>query len=176
MRMSFTVLGAILCAVLFGCKSGASSAALPPVIGFDAEKYMGQWYEIARLPHSFERGLYNVTAFYSLEKDGTIRVENRGYIPKGTLKTIYGVAFQPEPGIGLLRVSFFRPFYGDYKIIFLEKDYSAAIVTSSTKDYLWILCRTPELPKKKMQEYLDFIKKCGFPTDKLEILKWQRKL
>lgn len=167
----------VLCCVLFcGCRSAASTEMLEPVSGFEAEKYMGLWYEVARFPHSFEKDLFNVTAFYKLEQDGRILIENRGFKPNGKLNVAQGTAFQPERGIGLLRVSFFRPFYGDYKIIFLEKDYSAAIVTSSTMDYLWILSRTPELSEAKKSAYQDFIQRCGFPLEKLHWLHWQKPL
>lgn len=176
MRMSLRFLSVLFCAVFCGCRGAGSTGDLEPVSGFDAGKYMGQWYEVARFPHSFERDLFNVTAFYKLDRDGRIFVENRGFKPNGKLKVAQGIAFQPQEGIGLLRVSFFRPFYGDYKIIFLEKDYSAAIVTSSTRDYLWILSRTPELTEAKKHAYVELIRRSGFSPDRLLWQHWQKQL
>lgn len=157
----------LLCILLAGCNGARSTDHLVPVKAFDAVRYMGHWYEQARLPHSFEKDLHNVSAYYALKKDGSISVKNRGILPDGTVKTAYATAYQPTRGTGLLRVSFFRPFYGDYKIIFLENDYSAAIVTSSTMDYLWILSRSKELSARKKKQYTDFIRQCGFPLEKL---------
>lgn len=174
MRVSFLFLCVWTGVVCCGCNSAGSTADLPPVMEFDAEKYMGQWYEIARFPHPFEKDLARVTAFYTLERDGTIRVENRGYLPGGRLRTVKAVAYQPEPGTGLLRISFFRPFYGEYRIILLERDYSAAIVTGSTRDFLWILSRSTELSAAKKTAYLNFITRCGFDAGKLLWLDWQK--
>ena len=158
MRKRFTVVCAAICALFAGCHGTGSTGEFEPVSGFEVEKYMGQWYEIARIPHWFEKELNNVTAFYKLERDGLVLVENRGFKPNGRVKVAKGYAYQPENGIGILKVSFFRPFYGEYKIIYLEEDYSAAIVTSSTKDYLWILSRTPELAEAQKQRYLEFLR------------------
>lgn len=174
MRICFTVVCAAICALFAGCRSAGSTENLEPVSGFETEKYMGLWYEVARFPHWFERDLHNVTAVYKLEENGTVSVENSGFKPVGKRSVTKGVAFQPEKGIGLLKVSFFRPFYGEYRIIFLEKDYSAAIVTSSSKDYLWILSRTPELPEAKKVQYLDYIRRWGFPLEKLQWMNWQK--
>ena len=174
MRISLTVVCAAVCALFAGCRSAGSTDDLEPVIGFETEKYMGQWYEIARFPHWFERDLYNVTAVYKLEENGTVSVENSGFKPVGKRTVTKGVAYQPEKGIGLFKVSFFRPFYSDYKILYLEKDYSAAIVTSSSKDYLWILSRTPELPEANKVQYLDYIRRWGFPLEKLQWMNWQK--
>lgn len=168
--MTIRILSLLFCFLLAGCSSAESTDHLAPVKPFDTVRYMGKWYEQARFPHRFEKDLRNVTAHYTLQKNGTVTIENQGVLPDGTIKTVRGVAFQPTAGTGLLRVSFFRPFYGDYKIIFLEKDYSAAIVTSGTTDYLWILTRTETLSEQKKQQYLDFIRQCGFPLEKLE---WQ---
>ncbi len=176
MRVNLSLFCAAVCALFAGCRSAGTTDDFEPVSGFDVEKYMGQWYEIARLPHRFEKDLNDVSAFYKLERDGMVHVENRGYKPDGRVKIARGYAYQPEAGIGLLKVSFFRPFYGEYKIIYLEKDYSAAVVTSSTKDYLWLLSRTPEIPEQKKAQYQDFIRRCGFPMEKLQWMDWQKQL
>lgn len=174
MRKRFTAVCAAICALFAGCRGTGSTGEFEPVSGFEVEKYMGQWYEIARIPHWFEKELNNVTAFYKLERDGLVLVENRGFKPNGSVKVAKGYAYQPENGIGILKVSFFRPFYGEYKIIYLEEDYSAAIVTSSTKDYLWILSRTPEMSEVQKQRYLEFLRLRGFPLEKLQWMHWQK--
>lgn len=160
----------LACITLNGCSSARSTDHLKPVTGFDTRKYMGTWHELARFPHSFEKDLHDVTAHYSLRKNGSISVENRGVLPDGTVKISHGVAFPTGENTGSLRVSFFRPFYGDYKIILLEKDYSAAIVTSGTMDYLWILSRTKNISPEKKKAYTAFLRQCGFPIEKL---MWQ---
>lgn len=114
-----------------------------PVSQVDLNKYLGDWYEIARFDHRFERGLTHCKANYKLNDDGTIKVTNSG-IKKGEKDTSEGKAkTTDEPGI--LRVSFFGPFYSDYRILMLAEDYSYALVGSSGDGYLWILSRTPEL-------------------------------
>ncbi len=169
MRLVFLSLAAVVCILTgAGCAHGESTAGIPAVTGFEPERYMGRWYEIARLPHSFERGLDFVTAEYSLRKDGTIKVRNAGR-RDGHDTSVDGVAhLAGSGGTGELRVSFFRPFYGDYRIIRLEPDYSAAIVTSSTRDYLWILSRTPQLAPDRLQDYRDRAAAWGFAVDRLE--------
>ncbi len=103
-----------------------------------------------------------------MRPDGKINVVNTGF-RDGKKHSIQGVAkFKDRADIGELRVCFFWPFYGDYKIIYLEPDYSVAIVTSSSKDYLWLLSRTPELPPERLKDYVQKIRDWGFPTAKLE--------
>ena len=163
---------AMLWAILAGggCRSGESTASIPAVSGLEPARYMGQWYEIARLPHSFERGLQRVRAEYRLREDGRIDVCNRGM--RGTEpREVRGIAFlkdEQPPYRGELRVSFFRPFYGDYRIIALSPDYRWAVVTSGTRDYLWILARTPTLPEAELGSLLTRCREWGFEVDRLE--------
>ncbi len=135
-----------------------------PVENFDSNKYLGKWYEIARLDHSFERGLQNVSASYSMRSDGGIRVINRGFNPSSkTWREAEGKAyFVKNNDRGYLKVSFFGPFYGAYIIFDLGENYQYSLVTSSNKSYLWLLSRTPKINKalkaaliKRMAE-LDF--------------------
>jgi apolipoprotein D and lipocalin family protein len=149
----------------FGCAK--STAKLKPVKNFELNKYLGTWHEIARLNHSFERDMIAVTANYSLNNDGTVKVLNKGYnTRKKEFKEAVGKArFKGEKDIGLLEVSFFGPFYGEYKIIALAKDYSWSMVTSSRFNYFWILSRTPEL--NNLDELLVVAKTMGFDTQKL---------
>ena len=158
----------IAVATLCGCVSAPKTAKIPAVSNFEAERYMGTWYEVARLPHSFERGLTNSTAVYTLRADGKVNVANSG-TKDGRRQSAHAIAkFKGSSTTGELRVSFFRPFYGDYRIIYLEPDYSAAIVTSGTFDYFWILSRTPRLPTAQLEKYVKLAKGWGFPTEKIE--------
>ncbi len=153
---------------LQGCGTAETTDEIPAVTGFRLSEYLGDWYEIARLPHKFERGLMEVQASYTLRPDGKVQVVNSG-IKEGTAKTITGIAkFKDKETTGCLRVSFFRPFYGDYKIIYLDPGYSLSIVTSSTKDYLWILARTKKLTPDKMEFCLKKIRDWNFDVAKLE--------
>ena len=158
-----------ICDLLAAC--AASTEGIPSVQGLDTPRYMGKWYEIARMPHSFERNMDCVTADYTLNEDGTVRVVNRGKRngkfsqAEGIAKLKYKDAY---PVAGEFRVSFFRPFYGDYRIIQLDPEYRHAVVTSSTDDYLWILARTPQLPDDELLELVEYAGKCGFATDRLE--------
>jgi len=143
---------------------------LQPVTGFDPERYLGTWFEIARLDHSFERGLSNVSATYSRGAGEEIAVRNRGYEDKtGKWKEIEGRArFIENPNVGSLKVSFFGPFYSGYHIIFLEKEnYAYAMVAGYKRDYLWILSRQPVLDKAILADLVSKADQCGFETDQL---------
>jgi apolipoprotein D and lipocalin family protein len=141
-----------------------------PVDNFNLERYLGKWYEIARLDHSFERGLSRVTAQYSLRDDGGVRVVNRGYAAnKQEWKEIEGKAFfVKEPDQGYLKVSFFGPFYGSYIIFALDqKDYNHALVSGPNKSFLWILARTPNLDQKIRDALVMKAAAKGFDTSRL---------
>jgi apolipoprotein D and lipocalin family protein len=141
-----------------------------PVEGFELDRYLGRWYEIARLDHSFERGLSHATADYSMRKDGGVRVLNRGYSEKKKKwKTAEGKAFFVNgPDQGYLRVSFFGPFYGSYVIFDLDrKNYQYAIVSGPNKSYLWLLARTPELEPEVRSKLISEAAALGFDTTKL---------
>ena len=160
---------AAVSALLFGC--ARSTADIPAVGNFDPDRYMGTWYEIARLPHRFERGLDFVRAEYKLNPDGSIRVVNSG-VRSGEPRSIVGRAQLKHPGAapptGELEVSFFRPFYSDYRIIELDPEYRYAVVTGSTRDYLWILAREPVLEKPLLASLLARAGERGFAVNELE--------
>ena len=134
----------------------------------DIHRYMGKWYEIARYDHFFERGMTHVVTEYTLEKDGKIRVINKG-IKNGKAKEITGKGKQPDPKEypGRLKVSFFLWFYSDYYVLELDNDYQYAIIGSSSDKYLWILSRTPELPKETLDKLLANIKQRGYDLSRL---------
>ena len=159
---------------LSGCAS--IPAGIAPVKDFDVSRYPGRWYEIARLDHSFERGLQNVTADYALNEDMSLAVLNRGYDPeKGKWKEAKGRAyFIGEPDTGALKVTFFWPFYGGYNIIDLDKDaYSYALVCGPDLSYLWILSRNPVLDEAVKNKLVEKARILGFDTDKLIFVKQQ---
>ena len=162
--MRILILAGLMCGML-GC--ARSTRSLAPVKGFDAQRYAGRWYEIARFPHWFERGLVAVTADYTLQPNGRIRVENRGYNPakKEWTSARARAYLKGSADVGLLKVSFFWPFYGTYKILVLDKDYAYAVVTSDTYDYFWILARTPTLDAKTVDALVKSAAAMGFETD-----------
>ena len=140
-----------------------------PVRNFQPEKYLGKWYEIARLDHRFERGLENITAQYSLRDDGGIRVINRGFhVEDKEWKEAEAKAYFIGPeDVAHLKVSFFGPFYSSYIVFELDEDYQYALVAGSKKEYMWILSRTPELDKAVLDQLLAKADSLGFATDKL---------
>lgn len=152
---------------LIACTLG--DANYRAVNGFETDRYLGTWYEIARLDHRFERGLDNVNATYSLREDGGLKVVNRGFDRKKQKwnEAIGKAYFVETPDVGRLKVSFFGPFYGAYTIIELDKTgYQYALVTGG-KDYLWILSRTPQMSYIVKQQLVSKAKELGFATDKL---------
>ena len=135
----------------------------------DVFSYMGKWYEIARYDNRFERGLSHVTATYSLNEDGSIKIINEGFRDGKRYKAV-GKGKYPEPTLypGRLQVSFFLWFYSDYYILELdEQAYSYAVVGSSSDKYLWILYREPVIPQSLLTDILERLKKRGYDTSKL---------
>ena len=142
---------------------------IEPVTDFDVNRYLGTWYEIARLDHSFERGLQQVTAEYSLRDDGGIKVVNRGFdTQKQEWDEATGKAyFVGDKNIGQLKVSFFGPFYGGYNIIALDEAYQYAMVCGPDRSYLWILARTPDLDQSIVDNLVKAAGGLGFATKEL---------
>ncbi|MEZ4483206.1 MAG: lipocalin family protein [Syntrophotaleaceae bacterium] len=170
-----TPLWAFCLLLLPGC--GGIPEGITPITNFELHRYLGQWYEVARLDHSFERGLSNVTASYNLRTDGGVEVINRGYnLEKQSWREARGKAyFVREPTVGQLKVSFFGPFYGGYNIIALDqRDYSYALVCGPNLRYLWILARTPRLSPAALQMLLAKARQLGFATDELIYPKHDR--
>ena len=141
-----------------------------PVSGFKLERYLGKWYEIARLDHSFERGLSRVTAEYSRREDGGVRVINRGYsAAEDEWQQAEGKAyFVEDPNTGYLKVSFFGPFYGAYVIFELDRqDYQYAFVSGPNHDYLWLLSRRPDPDPDLIETFIAAARDRGFDSDAL---------
>lgn len=159
---------AVFAVVLAGCAGTPVKAV--PVSGFNADKYLGKWYEIARLDHGFERGLTDVTATYSKGKSGKLVVANRGYSEKkGKFKDAVGKAvFAEDEATGHLRVSFFGPFYGDYIVFDMDQsNYLYAYVSGGRDNYLWLLARQPKVTEIRRQDFITKAKALGYDTDGL---------
>ena len=153
---------------MFGCTS--LPKGIESVTDFNLERYLGTWYEIARLDHSFERDLHQVSAVYEKNNNGTIRVLNRGFNTKTReWKQIEGKArFLGPDTIGSLKVSFFGPFYSGYHIIDIDKQgYSYAMVAGPNRSYLWVLSRNKSMDKKIYSKLVSKAHQMGFETEKL---------
>jgi apolipoprotein D and lipocalin family protein len=146
---------------------------IEPVKGFQIDRYMGRWYEIARLDHRFERGMEQVTATYALRTDGTVSVLNRGFrSDKGEWSEASGTAkFLGPPGVAALKVSFFGPFYGGYNVVDLDADYQHALIAGPDRSYLWILSRTPAPPQAEVERLVAKAASLGFDTSALIFVK-----
>lgn len=145
---------------------------MPIVCDVDLERYLGTWFEIARYPHRFEKGLEYVTATYEQKRNGKIRVLNKG-MKKGSLKSITGTAWVEDPNCtGRLLVKFFPLFKSVYNIVKIDKDgYNYALVVGKKKNALWILSRTPSMDKKTYKELVDFAVSLGFKKRKIGKVK-----
>jgi apolipoprotein D and lipocalin family protein len=168
LRHRAIVLLLALPALLAGCMG--MPEGVRPVEGFELGRYLGKWYEIARLDHSFERGLTRVTAEYSLREDGGVRVVNRGYsAQKQEWDEAVGKAYFVEgEDLGYLKVSFFGPFYGAYVVFGLDSEaYQYAFVSGSDTTYLWLLARTPTVSGEVLRQFTERAAALGFDTDAL---------
>lgn len=164
----------LLLIMFFAALTNAACASTPvdavPVDNFEGERYLGKWYEIARLDHSFERGMTKVTATYSRRDDGGIKVENKGCkAAKGKWSDATGKAyFTKGETIGQLKVSFFGPFYGKYIVFDLDKeDYAYAYISGGSDKYLWLLSRTPEISDQRRADFISKSQALGYDTDGL---------
>lgn len=153
---------------LTGCTHVRSTSDIPAVADFQPDRYMGRWYEIARLPNRFEEGMTDAAAFYAPLPGDRISIMNTGFRngreqrSSGVARNLYG------RDIGEFQVMFLWQFHDVYKIIYVEPDYSAAIVTSSTRSYLWILARKPFIPLSQLGRYLAMLEKWGFDVKLLQ--------
>ena len=157
----------IACCLLSGCL--AVPDGIEPVDNFELNRYLGKWYEIARLDHSFERGLEAVSAEYSLRDDGGIRVINSGYNTdtQANQEAEGRAYFVDQPNLGYLKVSFFGPFFGSYVIFELDENYQYAFIAGNTTNYLWLLARTPEVSQELVNQFINRATQLGFDTNQL---------
>ena len=163
--MRYLLRSLIMCFTFFaGCN--AQTKVDNSVSGdLNLDKYLGDWYEIARFDHKFERGIQFCKANYSLREDGKVAVKNTG-IKNGKPSEANGKAkFTDNPRV--LRVSFFGPFYGDYRIMHLDPDYQWVLVGGSDESYLWILARTSKISDKVKETMLNEAMRRGYDVNKL---------
>jgi len=154
---------------LFLCGCLGMPVGVEPVTAFESDRYLGKWYEVARLDHSFERGLSKVTAEYSLREDGGIRVINRGYsVEQAEWQQAEGKTyFVDGRDKGHLKVSFFGPFYGSYVVFELDQEYQFAFVSGPDLSYLWLLARTPQVDNAVAERFRQVADQLGFDRQRL---------
>lgn len=163
--VSLGILGLI---ILNSCSVGIPKGATA-VKNFNADKYLGKWYEIARFDYRFEKNMDNVTAEYSQNPDGTIRVQNRGfnYVKKEWKQSVGEARFVKDKSEAQLKVSFFKPIWAGYNVIDIDDNYQYALVAGNSLKYLWILSRKKEMPESIKQRFLEKAKKIGYKTEEL---------
>lgn len=161
-------LGILSLTLINSCSVGIPKGATA-VQNFNAKKYLGKWYEVARFDYRFEKNLNNVTATYSMKDNGSIKVDNRGYdyIKNKWKESIGEAKFVENDKIAKLKVSFFKPFWGGYNVIDIDDDYKYALIAGSNLDYLWILSREKTIPDSYKDRFLEKAKKLGYKTESL---------
>ncbi len=166
------VLSLVAVLMLSAC-TGGPPGGLQIVQNFDLQRYQGEWFEIARLDHRFERGLSQVTANYAVQEDNSVRVTNRGLDENSQEweEAIGKAKFVAAPDQGALKVSFFGPFYGAYNIVALDQEnYQWVMVTGPSYDYLWILARQPTLDASVYSMLVEIAATAGFAVEDLIVV------
>ncbi len=163
--VSLGVLGLL---ILNSCSVGIPKGATA-VQNFNADRYLGIWYEIARFDYKFEKDMDNVTATYSKNPDGTIKVDNKGYnyVKKEWKQSVGEARFVNKETEARLKVSFFKPVWSGYNVVDIDDNYQYALVMGNNLKYLWILSRTKEIPESIRQRFLEKAKRVGYDTDEL---------
>ncbi|MDP9960806.1 lipocalin family protein [Chryseobacterium lathyri] len=161
-------LGVLGLIIYRSCSAGTPKGAVA-VNNFDAKKYLGRWYEVARFDYRFEKNMDNVTAEYSENPNGSIRVVNKGYdyVKKEWKESVGEAQFVKNKTEARLKVSFFKPVWAGYNVIDIDEDYQYALVAGSSLKYLWILSRTTTIPESMRQRFIEKAKKIGYNTDEL---------
>lgn len=166
MKTPFLTVLFFISIIFFSCLKKEPS--FPVFENFKLQKYLGKWYEIARLDHSFEKGMSNVTAQYSLKENGSIKVTNKGLKKNGKWSTAIGKAkFRSDTSKAALKVSFFGPFYGAYNIIDMDSNYENALVLGDDSNYCWILSRANTMDTKTLNLFLNKASQLGIDTTEL---------
>ena len=160
--------------MLFSCST--IPKGITAIHPFDKNKYLGKWYEIARLDFKYERNLDNTTAEYSAAADGLIKVVNRGYdTTTNKWKSATGKAkFVRDDNVAMLKVSFFGPFYSGYNVIAMDSEYKYALIAGKNLEYLWLLSRETSMPDEVKRKYLELARGAGYKTDDLVWVKHDR--
>lgn len=154
--------------ILNSCSVGIPEKATA-IQNFDSEKYLGKWYEIARFDYRFEKNLNQVTATYSKNPDGSIKVDNKGYdyVKKEWKQSIGEARFVNKETEARLKVSFFKPFWAGYNVIELSGDYKYALIAGNNLKYLWILSKEKTIPDDVKNHFLEKAKVIGYNTTEL---------
>lgn len=160
---------------MFSCATIPKNASA--VKSFNKEKYLGKWYEIARFDFTFEKNLNNTTAEYSLNENGTIKVDNKGYdtVKKKWKQSIGKAKFVKNENTAMLKVSFFGPFYGGYNVLAIDDEYKYALIAGSSLKYLWILSRETTIPEDIKKKYLQVAENVGYDTSELLWIEHDKK-
>jgi len=172
-KKEFVALGLAGAAIAAFVLSLSSCVTIPKgaraVRPFQKEKYLGKWYEIARLDFRFEKGLDHVTATYTPINYQTIRVDNKGFDVKNNKwkESIGKAKILGNGDEGRLKVSFFGPFYAGYNVIAIDPEYKYALIAGNNLKYLWLLSRDKTMPSQISEEYLVIAKALGYDTTKL---------
>ena len=162
-RLAAALLAAAFAVCGVSCKCGGGRPAPETAAGVDIPRYMGVWHEIARLPTPFQRGTFDARAQYELAEDGTVKITNTSRGASGKTSAARASAYIPDPAQpAKLRVSFFWPFYGDYWILALGPDYQWALVGTPDFRYLWLLSRSPQMPRAQAMQILSRARDLGF--------------
>jgi len=163
--VSLGILGLI---IFNSCSVGIPKGATA-IQNFNADKYLGTWYEIARFDYKFEKNMDHVTATYSKNPDGSLKVDNKGYnyVKKEWKESVGEAKFVNNSNEARLKVSFFKPIWAGYNVIDIDEDYQYALVVGSSLKYIWILSRTKEIPESIKQRFLEKAKKLGYATEDL---------
>lgn len=163
------VLAGVGLLLLAGCAATHPPEGIRAVTPFELQRYQGRWYEQARLDHRFERGLSDVSATYTPQADGSVRVVNRGFdAAQGRWREAVGRAlFTGSPDTGSLKVSFFGPFYGGYHVAALDPDYRWSLVVGPDRSYCWILTRDRQLPAAQREAIVARARALGIDTEAL---------
>lgn len=171
MKKELWIIGGVAAAIggILITKSNRRFKKAKVVKDFRLDRYLGKWYEIARIDFRYEKDLKNTTAEYSLNEDGSVKVLNKGYnFKKEIWKESEGKAkFDGATNKGKLKVSFFGPFYSDYNIIDIQENYKYALVVGKNNDYLWILSRDKEIPRTVKNKFLIKAIEIGYDIDDL---------
>ena len=158
----------LICIMFLFTACSSKNPPLQTVEKVDLERYLGTWYEIARYEHFFEKDCKNVSANYSIMDEETIKVINKcTKIQTNEKKEAMGRAYAIDETNSKLKVSFFRPFYGDYWVLILDENYEYAVVGTPNREYLWILARDKKLPLKIQNDILEKLPSLGFDISKL---------
>lgn len=157
---------------LLGCAVSVP-AHIQPITGFDAAKYAGTWYEIARIEQWFEKDLIQTSAHYTLLSDGSMQVVNRGFHPakQAWMESEGKARFLGDSRVAALKVSFFGPFYGGYNVVSLDSDYQVALVIGQSTGYFWLLSRKPHLPQTEIYQLLQKAQAMGVDLNKVQLVQ-----